>query len=207
MEGAELASWLSDRAGLLTASRMKDAMDFKKSGEPSERRSKLMRELLAERLTGQSVRHFVTDAMQWGLDTECEAKAAYEAKTGLLIQDCRFFVHPSIANCGATPDGLVGSDGLIEAKCPTTPTFTDWVLAGVVPEEHKPQMILQLRCTRRAWCDFVAFDPRIRNARGQLFIRRFTPTYDEIVNVESAAIQFLEELDSLFDAFVSVQAA
>lgn len=212
MEGDELAAWLRRRAGRLTASRMRDAMDFKKGGAPTEKRSKLMRELLAERLTQDSIRHFTTDAMLWGLEKEAEAKAAYEAHTGVFIDSPMlydpdgFFDHQRIDALGASPDGFIGRDGLIETKCPTTPTFTDWVLAGVVPDEHKPQMIIQLACTGRKWCEFVAYDPRIR-VGSKLFVRRFVPTDDEIKTVEAAAEQFLSELDDLFDAFVTAQAA
>lgn len=207
MEGDELAAWLAARCGKLTASRMKDAMAFKKNGEPMESRSKLMRELLAERITQASVRHFVNDAMAWGLEKECDAKAAYEAHSGVFVQKCGFYEHPRIANLGATPDGFVGADGLIETKCPTTATFTEWVMAGVVPDDHKPQMIIQLGCTRRTWCEFVAYDPRIRDTRRQLFVRRYIPTEEEIAKVEGAAEKFLDELDNLFDAFTTAQAA
>lgn len=206
MQGDELAAWLRARAGKLTASRMADAMSFTAKGAPTEKRSQLMRELLAERLTGDSVRHFVNDAMQWGLDYESDAKAAYEAHTGLLIADAGFYDHPRIDNLGATPDGLVGHDGLIETKCPTTPTFAEWVLAGVVPEKHKPQMIVQLTCTGRAWCDFVAYDPRIRDPRRQLFVRRYEPTAEEIGKVETAAERFLAELDAMFELFTTAAA-
>lgn len=199
LEGDDLAHWLSARCGKLTASRMRDAMDLLKNGQPSAKRTQLMKELLAERITGHSVRHFVSDAMQHGIDCEAEAKAAYEAETGVLIADAGFYDHPRIDNLGATPDGLVPG-GLVECKCPTTTTFVEWVMKGEVPEDHRPQMIVQLACTGRAWCDFVAFDPRVRKVRN-LFIRRYTPTPDEIAAVETAAEKFLEELESLFEAF------
>lgn len=206
MEGDELAAWLRARAGKLTASRMADAMSFTAKGLPTEKRSQLMRELLAERLTGDSVRHFVNDAMAWGLEKECDAKAAYEAHTGILIGEAGFYDHPRIDNMGATPDGLIGHDGLIETKCPTTATFAEWVLAGAVPEKHKPQMIVQMTCTGRAWCDFVAYDPRIRDPRRQLFVRRYEPTAEEIAKVEAAAEKFLAELDAMFDLFTTAAA-
>lgn len=204
-DGDELAAWLSHRAGKLTASRMRDAMDFLKSGAPSAKRTQLMRELLAERLTGESVRHFVTDAMQWGLEREADAIAAYEAETGEFVTPAGFYDHPRIEYCGATPDGLLPG-GLIETKAPTTPTFVEWTMAGVVPEEHKPQMTLQIACTGRAWCEFVAYDPRIRDASRRLFIRRFEPTADEIAVVEEAAVQFLNELENMFRIFVEAAA-
>lgn len=147
----------------------------------------------------------MTDAMAWGLEREAEAKAAYEAETGVIVGEAGFYDHPRIDNLGATPDGLVPS-GLIETKCPTTPTFVEWRMAGVVPEEHKPQMIVQLACTGRAWCDFVAFDPRIKNPAHRLFIRRFEPTAEDIAKVEAAAEQFLSELDAMFEAFTQAAA-
>jgi hypothetical protein len=201
LEGDQLSAWLKARAGKLTASRMRDAMDVTKAARPSAKWTTLMRELLAERVTGESTRHFVTDAMQWGLDREVEARCAYEAETGRLVADAGFYDHPRIDHFGATPDGLVGSDGLIETKCPTPATFVGWVLAGVVPEEHNAQLIVQLACTGRAWCDFVAYDPRVRDPRRRLFVRRFTPTREEIDAVECAAIKFLAELAAMEELF------
>lgn len=206
LEGDELAAWLSARAGKLTASRMADAMDFRKDGKPGAARVRLAHEILAERMTGDSVRHFVTDAMQWGLEKEAEAKAEYEAQTGELIGAAGFYDHPRIDMFGATPDGLLGRDGLIETKCPTSQTFVAWRLAGVVPEEHKPQMIAQLICTGRSWCEFVAFDPRVRDARHRLFIRRFAPSAEERAAVEDAAETFLSEVDTMWEALTTAGA-
>jgi hypothetical protein len=201
MDGEELGHWLAARAGKLTGSRMADALDFRKDGKPGAKRLQLMRDLLAERVTGLSVRHYVTPAMMWGTETEPECKAAYEAETGLLIADAGFYDHPRIDLFGATPDGLLDGGGVIECKCPTTPVFMEWYMAGVVPEEHKPQMIAEIVCTGRKWCEFVAFDPRIKNPKRRLFIRRFEPTTEEIVAIETAAEQFLAELDGMFEAF------
>lgn len=203
LEGDELAAWLSSRCGKLTASRMRDAMSFKRDGTSTEARAKLLRELLAERVTGSSVRHFVTDAMAWGLEKEAEAKAAYEAVSGCFVGECGFYDHPRIDMLGATPDGLLDPCGLIETKCPTTATFLEWTLAGVVPEEHKPQMTAQIACTGREWCEFVAYDPRIKRADKQLFIVRFTPTAEELAAVEAGAEKFLAELDLMFDMFTA----
>lgn len=207
LEGDALAAWLRQRAGKLTASKMLDAMDFNAGGKPSKKRSDLMRALLAERVADGTARNFVNDAMVWGLEKEADAKAAYEAHTGAFVDEVGFIDHPRIENLGATPDGLIGHDGLIETKCPTTATFVEWVLEGEVPEKHKPQMIVQLRCTGRTWCEFVAYDPRIRDPNGRLFIRRYTPTEAEIAKVEAAAIKFLDELDEFFHLFTTAQAA
>lgn len=199
MTPEEKAAWLEARCGKLTASRMADAMDFLKNGQPSQKRSDLIRDLLAERYTGASVRHYVTDAMAWGIEKEAEAKAAYEAHTGALIADCGLFDHPEIDMFAATPDGLIGSDGLIECKAPTTPKFVRWVMNGTVPDEHRPQMAAQLLCTGRKWVDFVAFDPRVRDPSRRLFVRRFEPEVEYLEKVKQAAITFLAEVDSLWE--------
>lgn len=206
LDGDQLAAWLSARAGKLTASRMRDVLDVRKDGKPAAGRIRLLHEILAERMTGDSVRHFVNDAMQWGLDHEDEAKAAYEAHTGAIIGAAGFFDHPRIDNFGATPDGMLDGGGLIEIKCPTTTTFVQWRMAGVVPEEHKPQMLAQLACTGRAWCEFAAFDPRVRQDSHRLFVRRFEPAAAEIAAIEAAAEAFLAEVDAAWEALTTAAA-
>jgi predicted phage-related endonuclease len=203
MTDVERAVWLAERAGKLTASRMRDAMDFKKDKTPSQKRSDYLRDLLAERLTGMTTHHFVTPAMEWGTQQEDAAKVMYETTTGIPVRASRFYDHPTIDAFGATPDGEIDHDGLIETKCPTTGTFVGWVMAGVVPPEYKPQMIAQLACTERRYVTFVAFDPRLREVKRQLFVREFVPTAEEIAEVEDAARAFLSELDAMFDAFVT----
>lgn len=200
LEGDALAAWLNERAGKLTASRMSAALG--KDGPKAK--LKLMHEILAERMTGDTVRHFVTDAMQWGLEKECDAKAAYEAETGIIVRDATFYNHPRIEYFGATPDGLIGHEGLIETKCPTTPVFVEWKLAGAVPAKYKPQMLAQLACTGRQWCEFVAYDPRVK--KGGLFIRRFIPPREEVAAIEKAAEEFLAEIDAMWEVLQSAAA-
>ncbi len=190
-------AWLNQRCGCLTASRMADAMAMLKSGKPSESRNKLMIELLAERMTGDAVPHFVNDAMRWGVEQEPYAKAAYEAASGNLIDACGFILHPSIEYFGASPDSLLDDDAVVEFKCPQTTTHIGWLLAGVMPDQHKPQVLAQLACTQRTRAVFVSFDPRMPIKR-QLFIKEWTPDPAEIAAVEGAARDFLRELDAMF---------
>jgi hypothetical protein len=203
LEGEELAHFLAARCGKLTASRMKDALATLKDGRPAKARSDLIRDLLAERITGQSVRHYVSPEMEWGLATEDEAKTAYQALTGELIGACGYYDHPRIDLFGATPDGLLRPDGLIEIKCPKTQTFIDWRMAGVIPEEHKPQMLVQMACTGRSWCEFVAFDPRIRSEDARLFIRRYSPGPEAIAAIEAAAEAFLAEVEAAWEVLTT----
>lgn len=206
MTAEQKAAWLAERCGCLTASRMKDAMDFRKDGKPGTYRVKLLHELLAERLTGFSVPHVVTDAMEHGLEYEDEAVDKFVELTGRDVQLSRFYRHPSIEYFGATPDREL-DDGLLEVKCPTSSKFIAWKLAGVVPEEHKPQMLAQLACSGKSWVGFIAYDPRLKDERHRLFLAKFTPSHEEIAAVEAAAVTFLSELDDMFERFTTGVAA
>ena len=192
------AQWFQDRLGKLTASRMEDAMKFLKNGKESADRRDLKIAILAERMTDIIREVYVNSAMEWGVEHEAQAKLLYSEHSGLQVMPAPFCPHPTIENFGASPDGLIGSDGLLEVKCPTSATFVRWKLAGDVPGEHKPQMLAQLACTGRKWVEFVAFDPRMPESR-RLIIHRYTPPQAEIAAVEAAAIKFLDEVDVMFD--------
>ena len=206
MNDAEKAAWLSQRCGKLTASRMADAMDLTAKGADSAKRKALKVELLAERMTGDTVPHFVNSFMAWGLEQEPHAKAAFELASGQMIVPCGFFDHPSICDFGATPDGLI-PDGVIEFKCPQTTTHITWMLAGGVPEQHRPQILAQLACTGRSRAVFVSYDPRIRDERKRLYVAEWTPERAEIEAVEQAAIKFLQEVEMMFQQLTEREAA
>lgn len=152
--------WFAARLGCVTASRTADVMAKTKSGY-SASRANYMAQLITERLTGQAAEGFSSAAMQWGTDTEPQARMAYELMTGDTVTETGFVLHPSIDHFGASPDGLVGSDGLIEIKCPNTATHIETLLSETVPSKYVTQMHVQMICTGRVWCDFVSFDPRL----------------------------------------------
>lgn len=194
--------WLKARLGRLTASRMGDAMSFTKKGVESEARRQLKYNLLAERVTDMACDNIVTRAMEHGIENEPVAREKYEEVTGTLVQQCGLAYHDEIEYFGASPDGLVGHEGLIEIKCPSSTKFIKWKLEGIVPEEHRPQMLAQLAVTKRKWCDFVAFDPRFPEQL-QLWVIRYEPTAEEISAVEKSAQLFLDELETMFDILVT----
>jgi len=189
------AEWMHARAGCVTASRIADVMARTKNG-PSEKRNAYMRELLAERLTGQTAEHFVNDAMVWGIENEALARGVYEAKTGAMVEEVGFILHPTIPRCGASPDGLVGEDGLIEIKCPNTGTHIETLLSGEIDPKYRYQMAWQLECTGRKWCAFVSYDPRIPGAPCY-FQTRFIPEPEYLEGIRAEVIKFLAELDEL----------
>lgn len=203
----ESAAWVKARIGCLTASRMADVLAVsKRDGKPLEARARYMMELVAERMTDSAVDHFVTADMQWGLDHEIEAKAAYGKVRNCDVDPAGFILHPSIEFLGASPDALIEADGLCEFKCPRTTTHIAWMLAGVVPEQHRPQMAVQLLCTGRQWCDFMSFDPRLP-PRQRVFIRRYEPTAEELDFIETQAKLFLQEVEQLFQRVTTTEMA
>jgi len=192
--------WVKERQGLLTASNMAKAMSYLKDGktESAERR-KLKIQILAERISGASVDHYVSPDMEWGILTEPEAKKKYVELTGTHILDGGFVKHPKIEFFGATPDAFIHHDGLLEIKCPRTETHIGYLLERKVPDQYRPQILAQLACTGRKWADFMSYDPRIPNPKFQSLIVRFQPEKAEIEKVEAAAIQFLKEVETMFE--------
>lgn len=200
------AQWYADRTGVLTASRMAAAMARLKNGADSAERKALKIEILAERLTGDITHHYVTPAMQHGIDTEPAAKAAYAARHGTFVEEMPFVPHPSIEYFGASPDGRLEPRLGIEIKCPTTAKHLAWMLAGEVPAEHKPQMIAQALCAGFDAVEFVSFDPRLPKHL-QLFVVRFEPTQEERDAVERAAVEFLAEVEAMFEQLSETEVA
>jgi putative phage-type endonuclease len=196
------AEWHKQRLGKLTASRFGDAIDTLKNGTASSKQVGYAYELLSERLTGLSQPFFETADMRWGKGQEAYARLAYQEATGLSVQEVGFIQAPWHHQCGVSPDGLVGDDGLIEIKCPRSTTFLKWVIDGEVPEQHKPQMLLQLVVTERKWCDFVAYDQRMPEP---LFIKRFEPRDEEIEKTKQQAIDFLAYVDSLMHKVIKIK--
>lgn len=197
--------WKELRCGLVTASRAGDVIATTKKGEAADRKNYRM-ELIQERLTGQPFPQYVSHEMQWGIDHEVEARAAYEIFSGVLVDTTGFVLHPTIDRFGASPDGLVGDDGLIQVKCPTTKTHLEWLMAGVVPIAHVPQMLAELACTGREWVDFVSYDPRLP-AHLQLFGRRYNRDEKLIAALEAEVVHFNKELDEILAKLPQAPAA
>jgi hypothetical protein len=191
------SSWLPARVGVLTGSVFGKAIAKTKDGKWAASRKDLLFEKLAERLTGVAADHFVTPAMQWGLDHEAGAKGLIEASQGIFVDKAGFCLHPTIEFFGATPDGFIDTDGVLEIKCPTTKTHLTYLCNKKVPSEYVPQMLAELACAGRRWALFASYDPRMPPAQ-QLFLTRFEPTADAIAECEEQAKEFLKELETMF---------
>lgn len=186
--------WFTARLGKVTASRVADVIAKTKTGYSTSREN-YMAQLVCERMTGTQSESFSSVAMQWGTDQEPLARAAYEAVKDVLVDEVGLVIHPNIPMAGASPDGLVGDDGLIEIKCPNTATHIDTLLSEKVPSKYNTQMQWQMVCTSRKWCDFVSFDPRMPEGL-QLFIQRVDFDAEYVKMLEAEITGFLGELET-----------
>ena len=184
--------WFAARCGKVTASRVADIIAKTKTG-PSASRENYLAQLVCERMTGKPAESYSNSAMQWGTDTEPFARAAYEARMDLLVTEVGFIDHPWIVMSGASPDGLA-NEGMVEIKCPNTATHIDTLLSRTVPAKYITQMMWQMACADRSWCDFVSFDPRLPE-RHQLFIKRINYDPEILDLLENSVIQFLGDVD------------
>lgn len=186
--------WFAARCGKVTASRVADVVATTKSGY-SASRANYAAQLIAERLTGIIAESYTNGAMQWGTDTEPEARDAYCFYHNATVEQVGFLPHPNIDMAGASPDGFVGAEGLVEIKCPNTATHIDTLLGKNVPGKYVTQIQFQLACTGRAWCDFVSYDPRMPEHL-RLFVRRVKRDADAIAHLEGEVRSFLAHVDA-----------
>lgn len=197
--------WFAARCGSLGASQVALAMARTKSGWGASR-ANVMAQLIVERLTGIPTDGYTSAAMQWGIDTEPTARAAYEFMRDAEVVEVGLIRHPKIEGSHASPDGLVGEKGLIEIKCPNSATHIDTLLSGKVPGNYWTQMQWQMACTDRKWCDFVSFDPRLP-ADLQLWVSRVDRDDEAIKAMEADVAAFLAEMEQKLSSLQSLREA
>lgn len=188
------ADWFAIRCGKVTASRVADVIAKTKTG-PSALRTNYAAQLIAERLTGTVAESYSNAAMAWGNEQEPEARLAYEFRTDADVEQIAFVAHPTIAMSGASPDGMIGADGLLEIKCPNTGTHIETLRGQSIPGKYQTQMLWQMACTGRKWCDFVSFDPRMPEEM-RLFVQRLDRDDTRIAELEAEVSAFLSEIDA-----------
>jgi len=193
--------WFQARLGLVTASRVADVLAKIKSGESASRRNYKI-QLVSERLTGEKQETYVNQAMQDGIDREFYAREKYVQQFG-EVEEVGFIQHPTL-EAGASPDGLVGTDGIIEIKCPMGSTHTETLMTQDIPSKYVPQVQFQLLVTGRKWCDFVSYNPMFPEHL-QVFVKRIEadPVYQK--ELESEVKQFLEEVDTIINKLKEIK--
>jgi len=176
-------AWLRARCGRITGSKLADVCDFVFKGSaargdkavfPGAKRKLYWRACLGERLTGQLANHWYSEYMAHGEREEEPARMFYESITRTMVVPVSFVVHPDFPWTGASADGLVGSDGVLEIKNPSTEKHILYWEDGLVPEEYIPQCAWEMACVgpERRFVDFLSFDRRILDPNLCYFLKR-----------------------------------
>ena len=192
--------WLSERAGKVTASMVSAVLAKPETAGYRDYQAQLVAEILTGKPQGSD---YINAAMAFGTEMEPLARSAYEAETGFSVDEVGFCQHPTIDRAGASPDGLVGNSGLVEIKCPKVATHLAYLIAGVVPAGYKNQMMWQMACSGRDWCDFASFRPDLPEHL-QLFIVRFKRDPERIKELETAVVAFLDSVDKMINQLKKV---
>lgn len=189
--------WFAQRLGKVTASKVADVMATGRGGAPSASRKNYMAQLVTERLTGLPTElGFTNAAMERGTDLEPVAAAAYAFKHDTEVEEVGFIDHPEIQMFGASPDRTVGTEGLIEIKCPNTATHIGTLTGSPIDKKYHLQMQVQMACTGRQWCDFVSFDDRLP-APLDMIVIRVDRDDAMIAEIEAEVRLFLDQLDDM----------
>ena len=181
--------WMAVRAGIPTASMFDTVMASGRGGGESKTRRKYMLRLIAQRLGADNPEPYTNASMERGHEMEMEARRTYA-----FINDCE----PTLVgfvrrgDVGASPDALIGEDGLLEVKTKQPDLHLEVLLAGVLPPEHKPQVQGQLWVAEREWCDFVSYWPKLPP-----FIHRVYRDEAYITELANGVAQFMDELVAL----------
>ncbi len=183
--------WYAVRNGMVTASNFADAI----AGGQGIVRKKLMIKLIAERMTGLSAESYSNKAMEHGTATEQEAREHYEALNGVSVRHVGFIERDE--DTGASPDGLVGNDGMLEIKCPFPTTHIRYILADKMPSDYVKQVQGGLWVAERKWCDFMSYDPRVKQRPS--FIVRVYRDEDYIKKLHIGIVMFVTEMKQLME--------
>ncbi|WP_375667890.1 MULTISPECIES: lambda exonuclease family protein [unclassified Bartonella] len=190
------AEWFQARLGKVTASNIYSVLSKTTKGLPTSKYEDYKIKLMTERLTGETSPYYETEDMRWGIEHEDDALREYGFIYDADITKCGFIQHPTIEMAGASPDGLIGEDGLIEVKCPRSVTHMRFCIGDEIKPEYHAQMQFQMACTGRKWCDFVSYDPRFT---GEFFhlrmkVKRILRDDQQIEQINQAVETFLAEI-------------
>lgn len=195
------SEWFAARLGKVTASRFADVMtNGRGTGTMGQTAMSYMRELIAEELTGKPAGELSSKSLEWGTQTEPEARAMYCLHRHVRVVKEGFVQHPTRPRVGGSPDGLVEGDkdgpGGVEIKCPfNTSTHLSYIEWGQLPDQYAWQVHGLMWVTGRNWWDFVSYDPRLRDAGLNLFCVRVYKDDEMADDLQRRVTQFVEQLE------------
>ncbi|WP_019219012.1 lambda exonuclease family protein [Bartonella florencae] len=191
------AEWFQARLGKVTASNVYNVLSKTAKGTPTSKYEDYKLKLMTERLTEEISQSYITPAMQWGIDHEEDALKEYAFIYDTEVSRCGFIQHPTIGMAGASPDGFVGEDGLVEVKCPQSVHHLRFFIDDNIKPEYIAQMQFQMACTGRKWCHFMSYNPHFvgRSYHLRMKIKRINRDEEHIQQINQAVEIFLEGIE------------
>lgn len=202
--------WLNCRLGLFTSSNIYNLFVKGKGGKVSKSAETYITQKAIEHIYPIQVESFGSKAMQWGNDNEDNARNVYEVITGNVVTNGGFYIFDE--NTGSSPDGLVGTDGMIEIKCPYTRinhlnnvlNLKDDTDLFKYSKQYYYQVHHQMFCSGRKWVDFCSFDPRLLDSKGFLHTIRIERN-EELMSKMAELIFFAgKERDRIIQEFKNI---
>ena len=190
-------AWHEARLGRITASKIYDVINKTAKGAYTSKRDDYAYQLAAERMTGLQTRFFTNDAMLWGTEVEPQALEFYAEYYGYTIQQAPFIIHRHMDFCGASPDGIVNNEWLVEIKCPQTNTFLRIKHDKVPPPQYVAQCQMQMAVTGAPKVDLFVYDPRIIDPTKQFNLFEIIRDDDYIANLENELVLFNDLIRSI----------
>jgi putative phage-type endonuclease len=189
--------WFSARRGKITASGFSNMMRTTRNGE-STYKTRYRTELAIERLTGKAANETpMNQFMRDGVEREPIARELFIKKTGMEVEECGFYNHPTIDMSGASPDGIIkAKNAVLEIKCPTPVTHANNLLSEKMPNNYRYQVQWQIACAETDKAYFCSYNP---NYSEKLQIKVIEVARDDklISKMEEAARQFNIEVEDL----------
>jgi len=191
-QGSE--EWLQATAGSCGSSDAPRIVRKTDKGYSADRGT-LLGEKVLEKLTGRRTDRPKTQAMQNGIDREPVARIGYSIKYNIEVEQVPFVPHPLIVGAHCSPDGYVGELGLVEIKCPEAKKHIEVLITEAIPKDHMEQMMWQMACTGRQWCDYVSFHPGFPKEMS-MWVKRVPRVETHIKDLESEVKTFIKEINA-----------
>ena len=193
-QGSE--AWLMSRLGCPSGSQFDKLITS--TGKPSTSADTYINQLIAEIMTNKPTEVKVNEWMQRGTELEPKAREYYELASGNDVTEVGFCMHDT-AQCGVSPDGLVGADGGLEIKCPAPSTHVKYLRDGKLPVAYKQQVMGCLWITGRSWWDFVSYHESmpallIRVERDEDYIKALETEVLKAVDTIQTEVKRLKEM-------------
>ena len=182
--------WYAIRKGKMTASNAETIIANGKGLET------YIYNLMAEYYSSAEKENYINADMQRGIDLEPEAKIEFQFYTGLDIKEVGCVeLNDYIL---ASPDGLIGNDGLIEIKCPNDSIYFKLLLSNNIKPEYIAQMQMQMYVTDRQYCYFVSYNPNFEKSLYIKKINRDEEMIDKLKKGLERGTQLIKEIKENF---------